>query len=50
MRAGLKGTVLNMQPTVINGMVHPTIYFCHYLLTLMLSQSCIHFFIVLNTK
>ncbi len=25
MRAGLKGTVLNMQPTVIKGIVHPTI-------------------------
>ncbi len=27
MRAGLKGTVLNMQPTVIKGIVHPKIEF-----------------------
>ncbi len=50
MRAALKGTVLNMQPTVIKGIVHPTIYFCHYLLTDMLSQTCINLFLVVNTK
>ncbi len=50
MRAALKGTVLNMQPTVVKGIVHPTIYFCHYLLTDMLSQTCINLFLVANTK
>ncbi len=51
MREGLKGTVLNMQPTVIKGIVHPKIKFMSsYLLTQLLSQTCIHLFIVLNTK
>ncbi len=45
--AGLKGAELNMQLTVIKGMVHPKIVF----LTLFThSQSCINFFNVLNTK
>ncbi len=39
-----------MQPLVIKGIVHPKItHFC-YLLTHMLSQTCIHLFLVLNTK
>ncbi len=51
MLTGLKGTVLNMQPTVIKGIVHPKILFLSlYLLTHMLSQTCINVFIVLNTK
>ncbi len=46
MRADLKGTVLNMQPTVIKGIVHPKITFLTlYLLTHMLSQICINLFI-----
>ncbi len=49
MRAALKGTVLNMQSTVIKGMVHPTILFLS-LLTDMLSQTCINLFLVVNTK
>ncbi len=49
MRAALKGTKLNMQPTVIKGIVHLTILF-HYLLTDMLSQTCINLFLVVNTK
>ncbi len=49
MRAGLKGTVLNMQPIVIKEIVHPTIVFLT-LLTHMLSQTCINFCNVLNTK
>ncbi len=50
MRAALKGTVLNMQPTVIKGIVHPTILFLSLLLTDMLSQTCINLFLVVNTK
>ncbi len=38
-----------MQPTVIKGIVHPTILFLS-LLTDMLSQTCINLFIVVNTK
>ncbi len=48
--ACLKGTELNMLPTVIKGIVHPKIYFCHYLVTHMLSQTCFNFFLVPNTK
>ncbi len=33
-----------------NGIAHPKINFGHYLLTHMLSQTCINFFLVLNTK
>ncbi len=33
MRAGLKGSELNMPQTVIKGIVHPKFNFCHYLLT-----------------
>ncbi len=47
MRAGLKGTELNMLSTVIKDL---KFYFCHYLHTHMLSQTCINFFLVLNTK
>ncbi len=36
--------------SVIKGMVHPKWKFCHYLLTLTLSQTCINFFLVLNKK
>ncbi len=50
MRTCPKGTELNMQPTVIKGIVYPNIYFCHYLLTHMFFQTCINFFHVLNTK
>ncbi len=50
-RAGLKGTEINMLPTVIKGMVHPKIVFLSlYLLTHTLSHTCINFFLVLNTK
>ncbi len=51
-RAGLKGTELNMPPTVIKGIVHPQIVFILSLglLTHMLSQTCINFVLVLNTK
>ncbi len=51
MHAGLKGTVLNMQPTVIKGIVYPRIVFLSlYLLIHILSQTCINLFLVLNTK
>ncbi len=51
MRAGLKGTKLNMLPTVIKRIVHPKIVFLSlYLLTYMLSLTCINLFLVLNTK
>ncbi len=43
MRAALKGTVLNMLPNVIKGIVHPKF-------TVMLYQTCINLFLVLNTK
>ncbi len=46
----LKGQKINMQPTVIKGIGHPKILFCHYLLTHMLSQTCINLFHVLNTE
>ncbi len=48
-RKSLKGTELNMQPTVIKGIVQPKILFLS-LFTHMLSQTCINFFLVLNTK
>ncbi len=48
--AVIKGTELNMQPAVIKGIVHQKCNFCHYLLPHMLSQTCINFFLVLNTK
>ncbi len=51
MCADLKGTERKMQPTVIKGIVHPKIKFLSlYLLTHMMSQTCIHFFHALNTK
>jgi len=31
-------------------MVHPHNEMCHHLLTLKLFQTCIHFFVLLNTK
>ncbi len=34
MCAGLKGTVLNMQPTVIKGIVHPKILFLSFIYSL----------------
>ncbi len=39
--------MLNMQPTLIKGIVHPKIVF---LSLFTLSQTCIRFFLVLNTK
>ncbi len=50
MRAGLKGTVLNMPPTVIKGIVHLKFNLSLYLLTHMLSQTCINLFLVQNRK
>ncbi len=50
MRAALKGTELNMQPTVIKGIVHPKITF----LSLFTHSRCARlvyiFVLVLNTK
>ncbi len=43
-RAGLKGAVLNMQPTVIKGIVHPEIVFLSlYLLTCCPKPVLIYF-------
>ncbi len=39
--------MLNMQPTLIKGIVHPKMLF---LSLFTLSQTCIHFFLVQNTK
>ncbi len=47
--AGFKWTVLNMLLTVIKGIVHHKIVFLS-LFTYMFSQTCIHFYLQLNTK
>ncbi len=51
MRAGLKGTVLNMLLIVIKGIVHPKIIILSLLYhTVMLYQTCSNFCLVLNTN
>ncbi len=50
MRAGFKGTELNMLLIVIKGIVHPKNKILSLLLTVMLYQTCINFILVLNTK
>ncbi len=44
MRAAIKGTELHMLLIFIKGIVHPKIKFCHYLLAVMLYQTCINLY------
>ncbi len=50
MRAALKGTELNMQPTVIKGIVHPKIEFVIIYSLTCCPKPVLNFFHVLNTK
>ena len=52
MRAGLKGTVLNMLPTVMKGIVHPKISFLSLFIHshVVPNLQFIDFFLVLHTK